>query len=346
MRARVTPVVVLLLLTACGSTSTVAGISPAASASPAGSPSPSPSPVASLPCDMHGEVGVDQGGYRALLGTITLPAGTITVDPNHHIIGTSGPGGSVIWSTDTAPQLYGNGGATFSKALSGWLPAAPELVAADGLHYAYQHVDGTLRLADSAGQEVIVPNPNKLTPIAYTAAGVVLVQVAEIASNGLWLLDPTSHAITPITAPAGTDDWLEVRNGVAWGVDSPGVLGYAKPIKLLRAAVQPGAAKQVAFTAPTGDSINDIAVDTQGGVMIILVGSSPGVMYMAAGGAASPAPLRSGIALDKVGPRHRADAHGIWFLGQTGIFLFTASAGLQGLGPALQVDVVPGGDCV
>src|SRR5689334_20130174 len=74
MRTRVT-LVLVLLLTACGSASTAAGTSPAASASPAGSPTVSPSPVASLPCDMHAEVGVDQGGYRGLLGTITLPAG-------------------------------------------------------------------------------------------------------------------------------------------------------------------------------------------------------------------------------------------------------------------------------
>ena len=344
MRARVTLVLVLLLLTACGSTSTAAGNSPAASASPAGSPSVSPSPVASLPCDMHAEVGVDQGGYRGLLGTITLPTGTITVDPNHHIIGTSEPIG-VIWSTDTSPQLYGNGGATFSKALNGWLPAEPALMAPDGLHYTYEHVDLTLRLGDSTGQETIVQNPNKLTPVAYTAAGVVLHE-NEIASNGLWLLDPTSKAITPITPPAGNDDWREVVNGVAWGVDSPGVLGYAAPTKVLHAAVQPGASAQVAFTAPAGDSIVLIAVDRQGGVMIDLRGSSPGVMYMPAGGTASPAPLRSSVALDRLGPRHYADAHGIWFLGQTGIFLFTPSAGLQDLGPALQVDVVPGGDCV
>ena len=295
---------------------------------------------------MHAEVGVDQGGYRGLLGTIALPAGTITVDPNHHIIGSAGPNGSVIWATDTSPQLYGNGGASFSKTLNGWMPVSTELVAPDGLHYAYEHVDGTLRLGDSTGQEAIVANPNKLQPSAYTAAGVVLVKVVDIPSSGLWLLDPSSHAITAITPPAGNDDWLEVANGVAWGLDSPGVLGYPAPTKLLRAAVQPGAAKQVAFTAPSGDSIVLIAVDTQGGVMIDLKGSSPGVMYMPAGGTASPAPLRSGVALDRLGPRHHADAHGIWFLGQTGIFLFTPSAGLQDLGPALQVDVVPGGDCV
>jgi len=292
---------------------------------------------------MHAVVGVDQGGYRAVLGTITLPAGTITVDAGHHIIGTSAPNG-VIWSTDTSPQLYGNGSATYSTQLNGWLPVQPELVAPDGLHYAYLHPDGTLRLADSTGQEAIVPNPKKLAPIAYTAGGVVLV-TNDVASTGLWLLDALSHTITQVVGPSGNDDWREVVGGVAWGVDSPGVLGYPAPTKVLRAAVQPGATSQVAYIAPAGDSIVLIAVDKQGGVMVDLKGASPGAVYMPAGGAAAATNIGS-VNLAQLGPRHHADAHGIWFLGLTGIALFTSGAGLQALGPALQKDVVPGGDCV
>lgn len=293
---------------------------------------------------MHAEVGVDQGGYRSLLGTITLPAGTITVDPNHHIIGSSAPNG-VIWATDTSPQLYGNGGATYSTQLGGWLPVPPELVAPDGLHYAYLHPDGTIRLGNSSGQEGIIPNPQKLTPLAFTSSGVVLTG-NEVASNGLWMLDTTTHAITPITPAAGNDDWREVVNGVAWGVDSPGVLGYPAPTRLLTVSVQPAGSTSVAYTAPAGDSIALIAVDRQGGVLVNLKGSAAGLVYIAAGGAVSSAPAAGGVALAQIGPRHHADAHGIWFLGLTGIFLFTQGTGLQSLGPALQKDVVPGSDCV
>jgi hypothetical protein len=232
---------------------------------------------------MHAEVGVDQGGYRSLLGTITLPAGTITVDPIHHIIGASAPNG-VIWATDTSPQLYGNGG-TYSTQLGGWLPVPPELVAPDGLHYAYGHVDGTIRLGNSGGQEGIIANPLKLTPLAFTSSGVVLTG-SDVASNGLWMLDTTTHAITPITPAAGTDDWREVVNGVAWGVDSPGVLGYPAPTKLLTVSVQP--ARRRSRTAPAGDSIALIAVDRQGGVMVDLRARRRGSSTPPSGGGVSP----------------------------------------------------------
>ena len=295
---------------------------------------------------MHAEVGVDQGGFRELLGTITLPAATIAVDAGHHIIGSTGPNGSVIWATDTSPQLYGNSGAAYSTALHGWLPVSPDLVAPDGLHYAYEHVDGTLRLADSTGQEVIVSNPQNLAPIAYTAAGVVLVKNAN-AANGLWMLDVASHVITQLVAPAGNDDWLEVNGATAWGMDSPGALGAPKPTEVLKASLTKGSTAAVAFSAPAGDSIATLAADRSGGVVVVLLGASPSVQYIDPSGAAGSAAAPSVVAVMSKGiPRHSADAHGVWFLGYAGVFLFTPGAGLQSVGPALKQDVVPAGDCV
>ena len=295
---------------------------------------------------MHAEVGVDQGGFRQLLGTITLPAGTIAIDSGHHIIGANGPGGSVIWSTDTSPQLYGNGGATFSRAFGGWLPVQPELVSPDGLHYAYLHEDGTIRLADNTGHEVIVANPKKLQPIAYTGGGVVLATNGP-AANGLWMLDVSSHAITALLAPSGNDDWLAVTGTTAWGRDSPLGLGYAAPTKLLRVALSPGSTPSVIVTAPAGDSIPVMEADATGGVVAVLSGSAPAVIYVdAAGSSHSLSGSAVGTLLSRGLPRQHADGHGVWFLTQSGIFLFTASGGLQAVGPALKGDVLPGGDCV
>ena len=293
---------------------------------------------------MPATVGIGGGGYVAKLGWITLPTGTITVDTTNEIDGSSEPVG-VIWATNHSPQRYGYGEGTYSQAAGGWLPAPPELVAPDGLHYAYLHADGTIRIGNQSGQEAIIKNPNKLTPLAFIAAGVVLTS-QTVDSNGLWLLDTTTQTIAPIAPVAGTDDWREVRNGTAYGLDSPGVLGYPAPTKLLSVSTTVGSTPTVEYAAPAGDSIALIATDTQGDVMIDLTGSSPGIVYLNPAGSGGPSTAPNGTNFARLGPRHHADAHGIWFIGQTGIFLYTVASGLQALGPAQSTDIVPGGDCV
>ena len=292
---------------------------------------------------MPATVGIAGGGYIAKLGWITLPSGAITVDTTNEIDGSNEPVG-IIWATNHSPQRFGVGEGTYSNAAGGWLPVPPELVAPDGLHYAYLHADGTIRVSNQNGQEAIIKNPNKLTPLAFTAAGVVLTS-QTVDSNGLWLLDTTTQTIAPITPVAGNNDWHEVVHGTAWGVDSPGVLGYPAPTKLLTVSTVPGSTPTIAFTAPGGDSIALIATDTQGGVMIDLTGSAPGIEYLSSSGATSQPAAPNGTALASIGPRHHADAHGIWFIGQTGIFLFAQGSGLKALGPAQTIDIVPGGDC-
>jgi len=344
-------VAAILVLTACTSGGPAASTSPSstASASPSAIASPTPSPVAAMPCRMPASLRVDQGGMREVLGWLSLPSGTTTDDPVNHIIvtgnfPTGGGASQPIWATDHSPQLYGYGLGTYSAAINRWLPAPPELVSADGQHYAYLHPDGTIRLADANGGEAIVPNPNKLTPLAYVAAGVVLTS-SDVASSGLWLLDPTTHVIAPIVAAAGNDNWLEVSGTTAWGVDSPGVLGYPPTTSVLQAsAVAPGP-KAKAYTASPGNTIALIAADRQGGLLIALAGSSPGLVYIGQTAGNTIYPFPTGVSATTLGPRLHSDAHGIWFLGQAGVFLFTSSSGLQKIAPGLTSDVVPGGDC-
>ena len=142
---------------------------------------------------MPATVGIGGGGFVAKLGWITLPTGTVTVDTTNEIDGSQQPVG-IVWATNHSPQRYGVGEGTYSNPAGGWLPAPPELVAPDGLHYSYLAGDGTIRIANASGQEVIVKNPNKLTPLAFTAAGVVLTS-QTVDSNGLWLLDTTIQTI-------------------------------------------------------------------------------------------------------------------------------------------------------
>jgi hypothetical protein len=290
------------------------------------------------------------GGNQEVLGWLSLPSGATTDDPVNHIIVSgnfpTGGGASVpIWSTDHSPQLYGDGAATFSTSIGRWLPVGPPQVAPDGQHYVYLHPDGTIRLAAADQSEAIVANPNKLAPIAYTAGGVVLVQ-NDIASNGLWLLDPSTHSITQMTAPAGNDDWREVGGTMAWGLDSPGVLGYPAPTRVLEASIASPGPAVTTYTAPIGDSIALFASDRLGGLLVALKGTTPGLVYVGPAGTSAPVAVPSGVAIASLGPRHYADAHGIWFIGQSGIFLFSPPAGFQSIAPGETSDIVPAGDCV
>ena len=317
--------------------------------------------VATLPCRMPVNLRVDQGGSREVLGYLALPSGVTTDDPTDSIVKVadfpvSGGGTVPFWGTVTSPQLFGVGLGTFSPVAGKWLPAPPELVSPDLVHYTYLHPNGSLRLAAAAGAEIPVANPINLTPLAYAGAGVVLVQ-NQPASSGLWLLDPTTHAITVITQPTGSDDWREVTSApataaasggtLAYGVNSPGGLDAPPPTTVLRANLQAGGLLKTttAYTAEAGTTIALIAADRQGGLLVALTGHSPGLVYLDRNTGPRLVTVPAGVALATVGPRHHADAHGIWFIGRTGIFLFNATSGFQKIAAGVTTDVAPGGDC-
>jgi hypothetical protein len=310
---------------------------------------------------MPASLRADQGGNREVLGYLALPSGATTDDPSDAIVKVAdfpvGGGGTVpVWGTVTPPQLFGTGLGTYSQIAARWLPAPPQLVSPDGRHYAYMHANGSLRLAAADGTETAVANPTNLTPLAYTSLGVVLVQNGP-ASNGLWLLDPTTKSVTTVTPPSLTDDWREVSDSppspgssggtFAYGLDSPGVLGTTLPTTLLIANLAPGGTLKTkrVYNAPAGDTIALIAADMQEGLLIVVTGSSPGLIYFDPATGPKPVPAPAGVVPATIGPRHHSDAHGIWFLGRTGIFLFNTATGLQKIAPGTATDVAPGGDC-
>src|SRR3984893_14601204 len=335
-------------LAGCAQIAPAGGASPTPLAPP--SPSPTASPVAAMPCRLPANLRVDQGGNREVLGYLALPSGTTTDDPTDAIVKVAdfpvgGTGTVPVWGTVTSPQLFGESIGTFSPAAQRWLPAAPELVSPDGLHYAYLHANGTIRLAAPDGSEIPVANPNNLVPLAYTSSGVVLVESGP-AANGLWLLDPATQSVSVITPAAGTDDWLEVSGTIAFGLDSPGTLGAPLATAVLVANLVAGTTPKTVYTAAAGDSIAAIAADRQGGVLVVLTGASPGLVYVDSNAGPKPVAVLAGVAPATIGPRHHADAHGIWFIGGDGIFLFNPAAGLQKIAAAVTADIVPGGDCV
>jgi hypothetical protein len=302
-----------------------------------------------MPVDLR----TDQGGNREVLGYLSLPSGTTTDDPTDAIVKVadfpvSANGTVPIWGTSTSPQLFGVGFGTRTSPAGRWLPAPPELVSPDGRHYAYRHANGTLRLAAVDGSELPVANPNDLAPLAYTSSGVILAQNGP-AANGLWLLDPTTQAVTVIAPPSGTDDWRVVSGLMAFGVDSPGALGAPPPTVVMESSLLAGSTPHPVYTAAPGNVISLIAGDGQGGVLIVVTGSSSAqLIYLSPSGPPpSLEPVPDGLVLSTIGPSHHADSHGIWFIGPTGIFLFNHSANLpmKRIAAGVASDVAPGGDC-
>jgi hypothetical protein len=303
---------------------------------------------------------VDQAGKRGVVGYLVLPSGATSDDTSDAIVKVAdypvGNGVTVpVWGTTSSPKLFGVRLGTRSATANRWLPAPPELVSPDGRHYAYLHANGSLRIAADDGTEIPISNPNHLRPLAFTSSGVMLVE-NQPASNGIWLLDPTTQVVTVISPPAGTDDWREVATAAStptasggtfvFGVNSPGVLGSRQPTAVLAASMRPGGPVKTIYTAPAGSSIRLIAADRQAGLFVVVVGSSPGLVYLDPATGPMSVATPAGVSLAKIGPRHHADGYGIWFLGSTGIFNFNAATGFQKIAPGTATDVAPGGDCV
>jgi hypothetical protein len=302
-------------------------------------------------------LGVDRGGNREVLGYISLPSGATTDDPSDAIVKVAdypvGGATTPIWGTMASPQLTGVAFATFSPAAGRWLPAPPQLVSPDGLHYTYLHPDGRIRLAAADGSQVKIANTNGLTPLAYTGSGVVLVQNLA-AANGLWLLDPATRSITPITPPAGTDDWLEVSSitptptssggTFVYGLDSPGRLGAPPSTAVIAAQLVARTPVKTIYSAAPG-TISLIAADRDGGLLAVVAGSVSSLVYISPLTRPAPVAAPAGVDPNQIGRRVHADAHGIWFLGSAGIFLFNATSGFQKIGPGTTADIVPAGDC-
>jgi hypothetical protein len=99
------------------------------------------------------------------------------------------------------------------------------------------------------------------------------------------------------------------------------------------------------YTTAAGTTIALIAADRQGGLLVALTGHSPGLVYLDPNTGPRLVMAPAGVVLATVGPRHHADAHGIWFTGRTGIFLFNATSGFQKIAAGVTTDVAPGGDC-
>jgi len=239
----------IVALAACSSPSPVASTSPSATAqaSPSATPAPSAtavpsaSPVAtvdvaytgpSLNCRLPVSWPVKSGQtYTHTAGFISLPTGTLTVDP-------AAPPGSVF----------------YDRALSKWLPVYRSAVSPDGKRYAYGEGNaflgtaGKLHVVDVAtgADRVIYSGDRVYAVVDFAADGLYLTAAApEGRPRGLWWQDPTGGAATLISTSIASP---AIGGGSGWGADfntadpSPGPGGIEGPMnRLLRFDLRTGA---------------------------------------------------------------------------------------------------------
>ena len=344
-------------MSACGAATGTASptshtaLTPPVSSSSAVTVSPMVRPTVAL-CWMPALLGVDQGGKRGLAGYIDVSSATTLLDPQGNIINIEdkpvppgGAGTSPQWALEAQPTLRGEPFASYSVPLGRWLPARPEMVAPDGMHYAYKAPDGPLHLVDVAHlNDRTIANPTDLSPIGYTAAGVWLVAGA---GSGLWLLDSTTASITKVLAPDPSQTWLWLRGDGIWGANSSGLPGSSPSTALLHFDI----AARVATTwySQSGSTVTLAAVDSTGVAAIVI--SHGTVTTLAAvtgpGQSAALTPPAGTTPQNLVsGARQETDTHGGWILASAGAYLFSAKTGIRRVGPGSTSDIVPAGECL
>jgi len=235
-------------------------------------------------------------------------------------------------STSAAPLLVGSFGTpsgSYDRAARRWLPVSRDNVRSDGLAYAYaegykakpsDQLESLTRihvvsLAD--GNDRVIFSGGPYAVLAYEPEGIYIVGVhyyAGESSNGLWRLDPASGAVVSISA---NGYFVHVGGGVGWTLDR-GI----QPFVLTRLDLKTGAT-QVWADVTNVAWLSFVGVDGSGNPFVLQSslsgGGQPDVLVMFT----SPmngTPIANGnFSLSSI-----TDAHGSWFSGPDGIYLYSS----------------------
>jgi hypothetical protein len=293
------------LLAACGATSAVSSSSPTASSL--------------VSCTLPVMTWTRNGGSSASQsGFISVPSGAFAPDP----ISTYAP--------------------TYDRIYQRWLPVPAAQVLADGSEYAYENElpDGPYEIhvvwvQNGADKMVLhMPYDNAYSIVAMKPEGIYLVQIIHRSGvpTGLWLFSSTRATLTAV-AGAADFSWNVIEGGAAWGGPAGGDTLYR--LDLSTGAVttwfQHAIAPQLGIGSSFGPSV--VGFDRSGRPLV--------AFYPPVGATASPPPEPSpevwlasspGEAIRLTGlplpasfvvQRGVTDAHGTWFVGPDGFYLYT-----------------------
>ena len=293
-----------IILTACGGTTTAANL---------GSPSPGASTSsAALNCSLP--ISTDSGQQS---GFLAISSGKYTADPN---AGSS------------------SNGMSYDRPHHRWLPVNWAQVLPDGSAYAYSKEASPtpsrneIHIVDvSTGSDRMIYNQGSYHVIAYRPEGIYVDNhlSGTDASNGLWLLDPTSGSLKAY--PAGQQaTWGWIAAGAAWSY-SPNGSRFGSN-SFARLDLSTGAVEtwfQVASPQPPeagSKTIRMLGFDGSHPLVQVYVDDHTSEIWrLTAAGQATRLP---DLALGPLSPPQSiADSHGTWLIAADGsVYLYANSA--------------------
>ena len=351
-------ILLLLVVTACGSSTAVskitspapASLSPSPFASPSPSPvaSPSPSPVA-ISSDIPNASPVATPDSLCWLPVVkdtmqgefvSYPSGTVAVDPAGPF--TQDPVTNA-WRSNAQPNLRGsdqNRELSFDRATKRWLPAPKAAVRSDGLAYAYVIANSSFQnevhVVDvPSGHErvfVIAHRAGFSAVKDYSPDGIYVDGSTENSEASLWLVDPNSGSERYIGSTSGAYD-LVLGSGNAWlaynldpnrtnvGWDTIDIMDLATGKRSLWFHQDGGYDIEVGFRAD-GTPVIYSSQSFSGGPSVVWITTTPQNKQQIYSG---PEKFTS-VA---------GDSHGLWLFSLSGVYLYTPQQGLQKVSAAV-----------
>ncbi|HEX2646099.1 MAG TPA: hypothetical protein VHO95_02630 [Candidatus Dormibacteraeota bacterium] len=251
---------------------------------------------------------------------MTVPSGDVALDPN------------------------GNGGYYFDRAYARWLPVLRQAVSRDEASYAFIEMgtaDYLLHVvAVASGKEVLWHIPTGTfsgQPFVfdYSTDGIYIANAFESLQAGLWLVDPTTGSIRLV----GKDLFpvYSAGNGIVWvqtlnpADPNPLVTGSSLgtlPNEIDRVDTRSGTRTEWLYEPGKGLSFKGL--DSRGLPLITEIGIwivDPNAQLLLVAAPDSPRLIYKGANAIFLGDSI-TDAHGVWFGGQRGIYLFTNGGAL------------------
>lgn len=309
--------------------------------SPAASISPAPSPTWSLglgptaisAVDFSCRLPVfDDRGTGSVGGFIGFPSGTVTPDPAAGMVSIARLGRELVG--DSYLHYY-------DRAYSRWLPVSRNAVSPDGSHFAYTdraiggQADPQARatlyvVAVKTGVELTFDDGAWASPfqiLDYAAEGIYL--TTTYVDYGLWLMSPTTGAVTKVADP--WDVQGSAGNRVFWvgavNASDPHPVAGVAPDQLERLNLVDGS--RVAWFYRPGSSVHYVSQDVDGNPIIVASGvSGPQEFLLLVGSGVSRSIWTSGDRVPGIGSPI-SDNHGVWFGSPDGIFLYSLANGVQ-----------------
>lgn len=250
-------------------------------------------------------------------GFIVFPGGSFVADPRS---GVTLPAG--IPSPNPGQGPFQGLGLSYDRIHDRWLPVPRNLVSPDGSRYVYPGPQGVYMVNVADNSFTQLGQGKAWNILAVDSQGVYAIVVG---AGGLWLL-PFTGTAQQITA---TGYWQAVGGGAAYGTGASAVpQGATNPI--LRLDLKTGNA--VPWFMVDGATSQVVGVDGNGSPLIVVNSSGPDFrsdlwLVPSIGGGNLIAVLSTsnyGYYQPNFNPSWPpiADAHGIWFGGGQGIYLF------------------------